>query len=173
MDYRNFNEDFSLAGKTAIVTGAASGIGFEIAKMYARKGANVVSFDLSEPAELPAYMKSQGVGYMAYAGDITKTEAIEECVGRTVEMFGSLDILVNCAGIGVVEGVLEHDEALVKDTSLAFVVAVPEMFTTAKQIAAAQTSMTAFVAAGIFYYVFNLIVAVVMEAIENKMSYYR
>lgn len=62
---------------------------------------------------------------------------------------------------------------LVKDTSLAFVVAVPEMFTTAKQIAAAQTSMTAFVAAGIFYYVFNLIVAVVMEAIENKMSYYR
>ena len=62
---------------------------------------------------------------------------------------------------------------LVKDTSLAFVVAVPEMFTTDKQIAAAQTSMTAFVAAGIFYYVFNLIVAVVMEAIENKMSYYR
>ncbi|RGU90251.1 D-threitol dehydrogenase [Clostridium sp. AF15-17LB] len=112
MDYRNFNEDFSLAGKTAIVTGAASGIGFEIAKMYARKGANVVSFDLSEPADLPAYMKGQGVGYMAYAGDITKTEAVEECVGRTVETFGSLDILVNCAGIGVVEGVLEHDEAL-------------------------------------------------------------
>lgn len=62
---------------------------------------------------------------------------------------------------------------LVKDPSLAFVVAVPEMFTTAKQIAAAQTSMTAFVAAGIFYYVFNLVVAVVMEAIENKLNYYR
>ena len=38
VDYRNFNEDFSLEGKTAIVTGAASGIGYEIAKMYARKG---------------------------------------------------------------------------------------------------------------------------------------
>lgn len=112
MDYRNFNEDFSLKGKTAIVTGAASGIGFEIARMYARKGANVVSFDLSEPAELPAYMEQHGTGYMAYAGNITETEAIEACVAQTVERFGSLDILVNCAGIGVVEGVLEHDEAL-------------------------------------------------------------
>lgn len=62
---------------------------------------------------------------------------------------------------------------LVKDTSLAFVLAVPEMFTTAKQIAAAQTSMVPFIAAGIFYYIFNLIVAVVMEALEKKLSYYR
>lgn len=62
---------------------------------------------------------------------------------------------------------------LVKDTSLAFVLAVAEMFTMAKQIAAAQTSMVPFVAAGIFYYVFNLIVAVGMEAIEKKLDYYR
>ena len=62
---------------------------------------------------------------------------------------------------------------LVKDTSLAFVLAVAEMFTIAKQIAAAQTSMVPFVAAGIFYYVFNLIVAVVMEALEKKLNYYR
>ena len=62
---------------------------------------------------------------------------------------------------------------LVKDTSLAFVLSVTEMFTMAKQIAAAQTSMTAFIAAGIFYYVFNLVVALAMEAIEKKLSYYR
>ena len=62
---------------------------------------------------------------------------------------------------------------LVKDTSLAFVLSVTEMFTIAKQIAAAQTSMTAFVAAGIFYYVFNLVVALTMEAIEKKLNYYR
>ena len=62
---------------------------------------------------------------------------------------------------------------LVKDTSLAFVLAVTEMFTMAKQIAAAQTSMVPYIAAGIFYYVFNLIVAVVMEWIEKKLDYYR
>lgn len=62
---------------------------------------------------------------------------------------------------------------LVKDTSLAFVLSVTEMFTMAKQIAAAQTSMTAFIVAGIFYYIFNLVVALTMEAIEKKLSYYR
>lgn len=62
---------------------------------------------------------------------------------------------------------------LVKDTSLAFVLAVVEMFTVAKQLAAAQTSMVPFIAAGIFYYVFNLIVALVMEALEKKLNYYR
>ena len=62
---------------------------------------------------------------------------------------------------------------LVKDTSLAFVLAVAEMFTLAKQIAAAQTSMVPFIAAAIFYYVFNLIVAVAMEKLEKKLDYYK
>ena len=62
---------------------------------------------------------------------------------------------------------------LIKDTSLAFALSVPEMFTNAKAIAAAEKTMTAFVAAGIFYYVFNLIVAVVMERVEKKLGYYR
>ncbi len=62
---------------------------------------------------------------------------------------------------------------LVKDTSLAFVVAVAEMFTIAKQIASSQTTMMPFVIAGIFYFIFNLIVAVTMEKIEKKMNYYR
>ena len=50
---------------------------------------------------------------------------------------------------------------LVKDTSLSFVIAIPEMFTVAKQIAAAQSSVAAFIAAGIFYYIFNFVVAFV------------
>ncbi|MDD3278542.1 MAG: amino acid ABC transporter permease [Lachnospiraceae bacterium] len=62
---------------------------------------------------------------------------------------------------------------LVKDTSLAFVLAVAEMFTLAKQIAAAQTSMVPFIAAAVFYYLFNLLVAVIMEKIEEHMNYYR
>lgn len=62
---------------------------------------------------------------------------------------------------------------LVKDTSLAFVLSVVEMFTTAKQIAASETTMLPLMIAGIFYYVFNLIVALSLERIENSLNYYR
>ena len=61
---------------------------------------------------------------------------------------------------------------LVKDTSLAFSIAYAEMFTEAKAIAATSRSMMPFVAAAIFYYIFNAVVAFVMETIEKKMSYY-
>ena len=62
---------------------------------------------------------------------------------------------------------------LVKDTSLAFVISVAEMFSAAKAIAAAQASVTALVVAGVFYYVFNLVVALIMDKIEKKLNYYR
>lgn len=62
---------------------------------------------------------------------------------------------------------------LVKDTSLAFTISVVEMFTVAKALASSQTSMVPFVAAGLFYYIFNLLVAMVMEQIEKKASYYQ
>ncbi|MBQ7503879.1 MAG: amino acid ABC transporter permease [Ruminococcus sp.] len=61
---------------------------------------------------------------------------------------------------------------LVKDTSLAYAIAYVEMFTLAKQIAAAQSSILALFVAGIFYYFFNLLVAFVMGKIEKKMNYY-
>lgn len=62
---------------------------------------------------------------------------------------------------------------LVKDTSLAFTISVLEMFAIAKALASSQFSMIPFVAAGLFYYIFNLFVAVVMERIEKKLSYYQ
>lgn len=62
---------------------------------------------------------------------------------------------------------------LVKDTSLAFSIAYAEMFTVAKSIAASQTSMVPYMAAAVFYYVFNFIVAALMELWEKKMSYYK
>ena len=61
---------------------------------------------------------------------------------------------------------------LVKDTSLAFVIAVAEMFTVAKQIAAAQTTVVPLMIAGAYYYVFNLLVALAMERIEKHYRYY-
>ena len=62
---------------------------------------------------------------------------------------------------------------LVKDTSLAFVLTYEEMFTVAKQIAAAKTTIMPLFVAGVFYFIFNAIVAFAMERIEKKLSYYR
>lgn len=62
---------------------------------------------------------------------------------------------------------------LVKDTSLAFVIAVTEMFTIAKQISAKEANVMPLMVAGVFYFVFNYVVAFIMERIEKKLSYYR
>ncbi|MBQ4383243.1 MAG: amino acid ABC transporter permease [Firmicutes bacterium] len=62
---------------------------------------------------------------------------------------------------------------LVKDTSLAFTVSYQEMFTIGKQIANSQTSFVPFVVAGVFYYLFNLIVDRVMGLIEKRLNYYK
>ena len=61
---------------------------------------------------------------------------------------------------------------LVKDTSLAFTIAVTEMFTIAKQLASANTTMAPLIAAGVFYYVFNFLVAWTMERLEKRLDYY-
>ena len=61
---------------------------------------------------------------------------------------------------------------LVKDTSLAFAIAYSEMFTAAKEIAAASKSMTALFVAGVFYFIFNLLVDFLMGKLEKKLDYY-
>lgn len=62
---------------------------------------------------------------------------------------------------------------LVKDTSLASVIAMAEMFTIAKQISAKETTIMPLMIAGMFYFIFNYIVAFVMEYIEKKFKYFR
>jgi His/Glu/Gln/Arg/opine family amino acid ABC transporter permease subunit len=62
---------------------------------------------------------------------------------------------------------------LVKDTSLAYALTYAEMFTLAKQIAAAERSFMPLFVAGVFYYVFNYIVAEIMNQIEKKLNYYK
>ena len=61
---------------------------------------------------------------------------------------------------------------LVKDTSLAFVLAYQEMFTYAKQVSAAMSSLMPLFVAGVFYYIFNLVVTLCMNYIEKRLSYY-
>ena len=73
----------------------------------------------------------------------------------------------------IIPSVTNEVITLVKDTSLAFVLAVAEMFTIAKQIASSEASMVPYIAAFFIYYIFNLIVAWLMEKLENKLNYYR
>lgn len=62
---------------------------------------------------------------------------------------------------------------LTKDTSLAFVLAYAEMFTLAKQVAAADASIAPLFVAGLFYYIFNYVVAFVMDRLECRLAYYQ
>ncbi|KEZ50797.1 3-hydroxybutyrate dehydrogenase [Metabacillus indicus] len=93
------NQLFS--GKTALITGAAGGIGFEIAKEYAREGAAVVISDINrEAAEAAASkLKDEGFESIAAACDVTKEEEMIGAIETVQKQYGRLDILVNNAGL--------------------------------------------------------------------------
>ena len=63
--------------------------------------------------------------------------------------------------------------SLVKNTSLAFSISVMEMFTQAKALSSSQSSMFPLIMAGVLYYIFNFVVAFIMEQMEKKMAYYQ
>ena len=92
-----------LKDKVAIVTGAASGIGHEIAKTFAREGARVVIADINQKAadaaaaEIGDAKKAIGVTM-----DVTNEQQVDAGVERTVEQFGKVDVLVSNAGIQIV-----------------------------------------------------------------------
>ena len=91
-----------LEGKTALVTGASKGIGRAIALKYAEEGANVAFTYLSsvEKGEaLVAELEAKGVKAKGYRSDASQFAAAEELINGVVEEFGSLDILINNAGI--------------------------------------------------------------------------
>lgn len=73
----------------------------------------------------------------------------------------------------IIPPVANETITLVKDTSLAFTLAVAEVFTVTKQLVAAESSMVPFVVAGVFYYVFNLLVAMFFDLLEKRLSYYQ
>jgi len=92
----------TLAGKTALVTGASRGIGKEIALELARNGANIVvnyagNKQLAE--QVVEEIRSMGSESIAIQADVANSEAVDQMIKETVNMFGSLDILVNNAGI--------------------------------------------------------------------------
>ncbi|MFO1073277.1 MAG: D-threitol dehydrogenase [Geminicoccaceae bacterium] len=89
--------DFSLAGKVAAVTGAASGIGAAIAEAFAAKGARIALLDRNEAAA--AGRAAALPEAAAFACDVTDPASVQAAVAAVTARFGGIDILVNSAGI--------------------------------------------------------------------------
>jgi len=94
-------EGLKLAGKVALVTGAAQGIGKAVALLLARNGANIVVSDinLEKAAETAREIESIGVKAMALKVNVASLDDVEQMTGAILEKFGKIDILVNNAGI--------------------------------------------------------------------------
>ena len=140
----------------------------------------VFGASLSPDYRMIAVIIAFSINYAAYFAEIYRggIEAIPKGQYEAAQVlgYGKLEtffviILPQVVKI-VLPSITNEVITLVKDTSLSFVIAIPEMFTVAKQIAASDASIAALLVAGVFYYVFNVIVAFVMEYFEEKLAYY-
>ena len=110
-------------GQTALVTGGGRGIGAATAMRFAAEGAKVVISDLDlQPAEaVAAQIRSNGGATLAIACDVTDRLSVEALVDRAAKTYGSLEILVTCAGIlrdNLIHKMTDSDWDLVVDTHL-------------------------------------------------------
>src|SRR6202046_3020868 len=103
-----------LAGKCAIVTGAANGIGFACAKRLAADGAAVALADINaELGEAAAkQLREEGARAIFVATDVTQRAAIEALVNRAVDEYGRLDVMLNNAGVALTASVLEMSDEI-------------------------------------------------------------
>jgi NAD(P)-dependent dehydrogenase (short-subunit alcohol dehydrogenase family) len=107
------------AGKTIIITGAASGIGRATALIFAREGANVVCADLNEAGarETAAQVNGKGSQALAVKTDVTSRAEVDDMVARTIAAFGGVQFLFNSAGAAIRRSkFLDIDDALIKKT---------------------------------------------------------
>lgn len=128
----------------------------------------------------PAIILGFSINYAAYFAEIYRSgiEAIPKGQYEAAQLLGYsrpqtfFKIVLPQVFKIILPSVTNEIITLVKDTSLAYTLSCLEMFSKAKQIAAAETSMLPFLIAAVFYYVFNLLVSFIMNRIEKKMSYY-
>lgn len=129
----------------------------------------------------PAVILAFAINYAAYFAEIYRSGIESMPVGQyeAAEVLGYnklqtfVKIILPQVFKRVLPPITNETITLVKDTSMAFTISIAEMFTIAKQIGAAQTSIVPLLAAGVFYYIFNLLVATIMEGLEKKLGYYR
>jgi NAD(P)-dependent dehydrogenase (short-subunit alcohol dehydrogenase family) len=107
--YNGVKADYSLAGKTAIITGGAAGIGLATAEFFAKKGVNLVIADLNSQADTIA--KKLGPKNIGLPGNVCDGAYRKSVIDAAAKAFGGADILVNSAGIVA----LEKAEAISED----------------------------------------------------------
>jgi NAD(P)-dependent dehydrogenase (short-subunit alcohol dehydrogenase family) len=91
-----------LQNKTAVITGAAKGIGFETARLFGKEGAKVTIMDIDEKSAIEAVkmLSDEGIEAYAFQLDVTNAESVEKTFQKAIENYGGvLNILVNNAGI--------------------------------------------------------------------------
>jgi NAD(P)-dependent dehydrogenase (short-subunit alcohol dehydrogenase family) len=100
------------AGQTVLVTGAAQGLGKASSSAFGRRGAKIAMVDLNEPVlnEAVAELHDQGIECAAIVANIAESGASQTIVEKTVQLFGSLNILVNNAAVSSVEALLDVTE---------------------------------------------------------------
>ena len=103
---------FNLNNQVAVITGASSGLGMQMARGFAKQGANLVILArrVERLEELKKELEELGVKVLAVKCDVTSTEDINEAARQAEEAFGKVDILVNCAGSSKDKGVLEMND---------------------------------------------------------------
>lgn len=95
-----------LSGRQVLVTGAASGIGLECARAFARRGANLVISDVNERALEPVHAEitAAGVQCLAHLCDVANEDSVQELAAKVRSSVGALDVLVNNAGVAFLGG---------------------------------------------------------------------
>lgn len=94
------NALFELTGKTAIITGGSRGLGEQMATTLAEAGANIVicSRKLEQCLKTEEKLKEKGIKTLAMACDVSNKEDISAVISKTIETFGTIDILINNSG---------------------------------------------------------------------------
>jgi NAD(P)-dependent dehydrogenase (short-subunit alcohol dehydrogenase family) len=109
MNNKDFDIDFSLKGKTAIITGGASGIGRATAEMFIKKGADVAIIDVNKDTVKIAAEISRDI--LAVRADITSTSEIDRAIEAVSCRFGKINVLCNIAGLGHSENAEDINES--------------------------------------------------------------
>lgn len=141
----------------------------------------IFGMELSRNYRLKAVLIGFAINYAAYFAEIYRSGivAIPQGQYEAAKILGYSKtqtfryIIMPQVMKRIIPPIANETITLVKDTSLAFTLAVAEMFTIAKQLVASESTMIPLVVAGVFYYIFNLIVAMTFDYLEKKMNYYR